>query len=187
MMAPPAGPAIGLLELCSVARGVRVLDAMVKKAPVCIRRAAPVHPGKFLILIQGGVDEVDEALEAGRRAAAETLIDVLRLPYPHAQLDPLIEAVAIPFEAEAIGVLETFSVAAAIRAADAALKAAEIIGLRLRLADDLGGKGYFLFSGVQHDVEEGLRAGGDAVGEGLLAGSELIANPHPEMIAALAR
>lgn len=186
-MSVPPGPAIGLIELCSIARGVRVVDVMVKKAPVVIRRACPVHPGKFLILMQGGVDEVNEALRAGEHASAEALIDSLNLPSPHDQLSGLIDAAAIPLGADAIGVLEAFSVAAIVRAADAALKAAKIIGVRLRLADGLGGKGYFLFSGVQHDVEEGLAHGRAAIGAGLLAGDELIANPHPEMIAALAR
>lgn len=185
-MTAPTGPAIGLIELCSIARGIRVVDDMVKKAPVQVRRATPVHPGKFLILVQGGVDEVFEAVEAGKAAAAEALIDELLLPYPHAQLDGLMTHAPAPSVANALGVLEAFSVAAIIRAADAALKAAEIQGIRLRLADGLGGKGYFLFCGAQHDVEEGLTYGKAALGEGLLAGEELIANPHPEMIAALA-
>lgn len=181
----PSGPAIGLIELCSIARGLVVVDTIVKKAPVHIRRAWPVHPGKFVVLAQGGVDEINEAISAGKSVAAESLIDLLVLPYPDAQLDALLTAAVQPVETIALGVLEAFSVAATIRAADAALKAAEIKGITLRLADGLGGKGYFVFSGHQHDVEEGLEQGAAAIGKGLLAGRELLANPHIEMVAAV--
>lgn len=181
----PSGPALGLIELCSIARGLVVVDAMVKKAPVQILRARPVHPGKFVVLAQGGVDEINEAMQAGRRVASESLIDTLLLPFPHAQLAPLLTAAVQPTGAEALGVLEAFSVAATIRAADAVLKAALVDGIVLRLADDLGGKGYFVFSGQQHDVEEGLAHGAAAIGKGLLAGREMLANPHPEMVAAV--
>lgn len=186
-MSVPSGPAIGLIELCSIARGVRLIDVLVKKAPVRVRRATSIHPGKYLIVIQGGVDEVKEAMAAGRAEARETLVDWLLLPFPHVQLEALLGEGARPAEPQSLGILEAYSVAAIIRAADAALKAAEIDGMRLALADGLGGKGYFIFTGVQHDVEEGLAAGRAAIGEGLIAGAELIANPHADMIEALLR
>ena len=181
----PNGPALGLIELCSIARGLVVVDAMVKKAPIHIQRAQPVHPGKFIVLAMGGVDEINEAMDAGRAVAAESLIDTLNLPFPHAQIEPLLAATVQPVSTLALGVLETFSVAATIRAADAALKAAQVDGIVLRLANGLGGKGYFVFSGHQHDVEEGLAHGAAAVGKGLLAGREMLANPHAEMVAAV--
>jgi microcompartment protein CcmL/EutN len=181
----PSGPALGLIELCSVARGLVVLDAMVKRAPIHIQRAQPVHPGKFIVLAQGGVDEINEAMDAGQAVAAESLIDTLRLPFPHAQIQHLLSGAVDSTEIIALGVLETFSVAATIRAADAALKASQVEGVVLRLADGLGGKGYFVFSGHQHDVEEGLAHGAAAVGKGLIAGRELLSNPHGEMVAAL--
>ena len=45
----PAGPAYGLLELCSIARGIVTCDAMVKRAPVRTLVAGSVQPGKFLV------------------------------------------------------------------------------------------------------------------------------------------
>jgi microcompartment protein CcmL/EutN len=184
-MSVPSGPAIGLIELCSIARGLRVVDVLVKKSPVRVRRATTIHPGKYLIVVQGGVDEVKEAMAAGCSDAGETLIDQLILPFPHTQLDALLDAGSAAARPAALGVLEAYSVAGIVRAADAALKAAEVDGLRLALADGLGGKGYFVFTGAQHDVEEGLAAGRRAIGDGLVAGQELIANPHADMVAAL--
>ncbi len=180
----PEGPALGLLELCSVARGVLTCDAMVKKAPVRLVRAGTTHPGKYSIVIRGGVDEVDEALGAGRAVAADALIDRLFLPFPHAELDAVLSAPG-DWPLEALGVLETFSIAATLRGADAALKAADVHALRLRLADGLGGKGVFVLTGLLHDVEEAMRAGRAAIGAALLAGAEIVPNPHPDLADAL--
>lgn len=181
----PDGPALGVIELCSIARGLVVVDAMVKRAPVRLVRAGTRHPGKYIIRIGGGVDEVDEALQAGLALAADALIDQVFLPYPHAQLVEVLQHGERSHPLESVGVLEAFSIAGIIRAADAALKAAEVDALRLRLADGLGGKGHFIFTGMLHDAEEGLKAGLDAIGEGLVAGCELVANPHPDLIDAL--
>ena len=68
------GPAaIALVELNSIARGYRVLDALVKKSPVEILEANLVEPGIFLILFTGGVAEVEEAHTEALAVAAETL------------------------------------------------------------------------------------------------------------------
>ena len=46
-------PALALVELSSIARGVVVTDAVCKKAPVDVVRSAPVSPGKFVSLFVG--------------------------------------------------------------------------------------------------------------------------------------
>ena len=180
-----AGPALGLVELCSVARGVTTCDAMVKRAPVRLVSAASTHPGKYVILIRGGVDEVAESLGAGKAIAAESLIDSLFLPNPHEGLLAVLEA-ARTLPLEAVAVLECFSVAATIRAADAALKAAGVDALRISLARDLGGKGFFVLTGPLPDVEAAVEAGHAAIGDGLIAGCDIVANPHADLVDALA-
>ncbi len=177
----PQGPALGLIELCSVARGLSTCDAMVKKSAVELVRSTTIHPGKYLIVIRGAVAEVKEAWNAGRKAAAEMLVDDLFLPNPHDQLNAVLDAPRT-VELESVGILETFSVASIIRGADAALKEAEVDGVVLRLANDLGGKGYFVFSGSLTDVEAAMETAIPAVGKSLLAGQEIIANPHPDML-----
>ncbi len=54
---------------------------------------------------------------------------------------------------EALGIVETATVAATIEAADAGVKGASVDLLELRLADGLDGKGYLLFDGAVSDVE----------------------------------
>ena len=177
----PTGPAIGLIELCSVARGLQVCDAMVKRAAVQIVRSTTTHPGKYMILIRGGVDEVHEALQAGRALAREALIDLLELPNPHEQLNTVLDQVQHP-QIQSIGIFECYSIASTIRGADAALKAAEISACKIQLADGLGGKGYFLFSGELFDVEAAMEFAIKAIGDGLLAAQEIIPRPHPDFV-----
>ncbi len=116
------GPSIGVLELASVARGIRAGDAMVKRSPVELLFAGTVHPGKYLLLVSGPVATVEEALDAGR-AAAGSLIDDLFL----ADVDPGVVAAlrgerATSGEGEALGIIETKTVAAVLGAADRGLK-----------------------------------------------------------------
>ena len=157
---------------------------MAKRASVELIRARTVHPGKYFVLIRGGVDEVSESVKAGVDSGGDALIDHLVLPYPHQELSDVLDGPRDP-RLDAVGVLETYSIASIIRGADAALKAAEISARSIRLADDLGGKGCFVFFGQLHDVQEAMSAGAAAVGDGLLAGNEIIANPHPDLIDAL--
>ena len=183
-MEHPLPPALGLIELCSVAKGLTVCDAVAKRAKVQLVKSTPVHPGKYIVLFRGGVDETWESMDRGCAVAGETLVDRVFLPNPHPGLNSvLVDAINLPVHA--LGILETFSAAAALRGADAALKGGEIAPLRLRLADDLGGKAYFIFTGLLHSIESAMAAGCDAAGSALVAGSEIIANPHPDVLGAL--
>ena len=67
---PAVEPALGLLELESIAAGIAAGDAMAKRAPIEVIRAGTVHPGKYLILVGGSVADVEEALAAGREVGA---------------------------------------------------------------------------------------------------------------------
>ena len=49
------GPAIALLELCSVARGVEVCDSILWESDIELVFATPVQPGKYVMLFTGGV------------------------------------------------------------------------------------------------------------------------------------
>jgi microcompartment protein CcmL/EutN len=181
-----AGPALGLVETSSIARGIVVADAMVKKAPVTLVLARPVSPGKHLALVSGDVADVEEAMAAGISTAAHTLVDRLTL----AQVAPELLAAlgrngVEPLDDDAVGIIETFAVAATLLAADAACKAAVVRLAELRLADGLGGKAYFVLTGEQADVEAGLAAAEAAIAPGLLLARELIARPHADLVAAL--
>jgi microcompartment protein CcmL/EutN len=83
----------------------------------------------------------------------------------------------------ALGVIETFSAAACIVAADAAAKAAEVDVLDVRLAMGLGGKAFCLLSGDVGAVEQAVAAGGEkAAGEGLLVRRVVIPGVAAEVL-----
>lgn len=183
-MPTPREPALGLLELSSIARGLVVADAAVKKAPVRLLRCHPVSPGKHLTLLAGGVDEVFESMRAGEEAAGKLLLGKLFLPQVHPAVFAASQGEFSPDPTQSIGTLEYTTVAATLLGADAALKAADVVILEMRLAQGLGGKGYVVLAGVLHMLEAAMEAGLRAVPEATHAGHDIIANPHPEMVEA---
>jgi microcompartment protein CcmL/EutN len=181
------GPALGLIEVQSIARGITVADAMVKRAAVQLCLNRPVSPGKHLSLCSGEVAEVQEAMLAGRERAGSALCDELLLTFVHEEvLDVLQRASKRPLpEGESLGILETFSASATLLGADIACKAAEVKLHELRLCDGLGGKGFVVLTGEQDMVEAALAAAQRGLVPGLYLAHELIARPHPDLLASL--
>ncbi|HTO96067.1 MAG TPA: BMC domain-containing protein [Myxococcales bacterium] len=177
--------ALALLEVSSLARGAIVADAVAKRAPVDLLECAPVSPGKYLVLFAGGVAEVQESMDAGAASAGDLLLDKLLLPQAHAQVLPAVRAGARGFtherKTEPAGIVELVSVAAALRAADAACKAAAVRLQLLHLARGIGGKGWFVVRGDLHSVEAAVLAATQAAGAGLVAGAEILAAPHADL------
>jgi len=132
------------------------------------------------------VADVEEALAAGRDVGGSAVLDVLFLPNVHPGVVAAMRGARLAAAGEALGVVETATVAAIIEAADAGLKGARVRLLELRLADDLGGKGYLLFDGSVADVEAAVE-----IGAGRVAGApglvhRVVAQLHGEMAANLA-
>lgn len=183
-----SGPALGVIETSSVARGLVVADQMVKKAPVELVLARPVSSGKHVILISGDVASVEEAMAIALTTAGGLLVDRLQLPQAaDGVLAALRETPAPPRDGAALGIFETSSIASSLLAADAACKAAEIVLTELRLGDGLGGKAYFILAGEHADVEAALLAAEHATPTGAQLGRELIARPHDDFLSYLRR
>ncbi len=176
-----AGPALALLELDSIARGLLTVDAMVKKAQVEIAEARSVSPGRYLLRIEGGVGEVEASWQEGVAIAQSALLDQVFLPAPHENLLALLEGVPREAELDSVGIVECYTSASAIAALDAALKAAEVVATRLDLANQLGGKGWFFLSGSLEDIDVALSAATAAVTPGMLQRVERVARPHADL------
>jgi len=175
-------PAIALVELNSIAAGIHAGDAMVKKALVDLLEARTICPGKYMVLVGGGVGPVEESYHAGLAAARDAIVDQLFLPNAHIGIFPALASATPPGDGEALGIIETVTVATCIVAADAAAKAAEIQLLDLRLANGLGGKSFVLIEGTVSDVEAAMAAGVAYVKqEGLLIRDVIIPQLHPDM------
>jgi microcompartment protein CcmL/EutN len=149
-------PALALLEFSSIAAGVMAGDAMVKRATLTAVHAGTVQPGRFLVLIGGEVAEVEEALKAGLASAPDVLNDHIFLPGVHADVVRALSGGRALENGDALGIIETRNVPAAIHAADRGVKGAQVTLQEIRLADGLGGKGIVFFSGRISDVEAAL-------------------------------
>jgi bacterial microcompartment shell protein len=180
------GPALGVLEIGTIARGVVAADAALKRAPAVLLSSRAVSGGKHLVMLEGPVAEVQEALTSGKLAAASLLLDVVELPAADDQVWPMLGAPVAPPDwgtdprAEAVAIIETTTVCAAIRAADAACKVADVHVRDVRFAVDLAGKAYFTLTGTLDAIEAASLAATAAAAERVV-GIEIIAQPSPDL------
>ncbi|MFT5291945.1 MAG: microcompartment protein CcmL/EutN [Planctomycetota bacterium] len=179
------GPCIGLLELCSIARGIEVADAVLWEADIELLFAEPVQPGKYVLLLTGGVQDVSSALRRGAELAGSDLVDQLYIPQVHPQVEVALRRRGgkIDGQMDAVGVVETKTVASAIVAADVALKTATVDLFDLRVANGLGGKSFIGLTGEVSDVRSAVTAGArNAQEAGQLARDVVIPRPHPDLV-----
>lgn len=173
---------IGLVELNSIAKGIEVCDAMLKEAEVALIEAHPICPGKYMVLIGGGVDAVRTSINKGEEIGGINIVDTFIIPNVHPQVSPALKASTAVDHLDALGVVETFSVASAIYAADTAVKAADVNLLEIRLANGMGGKSFFTLTGIVGAVESAVGAGVEVIkNEGMLVNSVIIPSPHEKM------
>ena len=173
-------PALALLEFNSIATGIEAGDAMVKHAPVSTIHAGTVQPGHYLVMVAGDVASVEEAVTAGKEVGQPALRDALFLPNVHPDVVSALSGKRSNGASDALGVVETHTVASAILAADAGIKGAEVVLLQLRLADGLGGKGILFFNGLVADVETAVSIAANSAQTHLLRQS-VIPQLHDEM------
>jgi microcompartment protein CcmL/EutN len=79
--------------------------------------------------------------------------------------------------------VESFSVAALIEGADAAVKTANVQLIEIRLAMALGGKAFATLTGDVAAVSAAVEAGAQVVGQkGMLVNKVVIAHPRGELL-----
>lgn len=178
--------AIGMNEFMSIPTGMFACDAMLKAADVELVSAGCVCAGKYYIVVTGDVAAVRSAVEAGKADSESYLVDSLVIPNVDSQVAPAICACTSVEQLNALGIMECYSLCAAIHAADAAAKAADVTLLEVRLGRGLGGKSFVLLTGEVAAVEASIRAA-EALEEtqGLMARSYVIPSPHPDMLKAI--
>jgi len=175
-------PALGALELDSIAIGVLAADELVKEAPVTLVAATPSTPGRFLIVFSGPVAEIGYALRKGRSSAKGHLVDELELHVVDDQVIPALRGARPPERPDALGVLETRSAVSAILVADAAAKTARVHLVQVVVSRGLHGKGFVTLAGAVGDVIEASQAAEAATRErGGLFAKSILASPDPEL------
>jgi microcompartment protein CcmL/EutN len=174
---------IGLVELGSIAAGFQVSDAMLKAADVALILARSICSGKYMVMVRGDVGAVESAVEAGVRAGSFSVIDTFVIPNVHESIFPAISGTTKVEDLEALGIIESFSVASLIEGADAAVKSANVRLIEVRLAMALGGKAFATLTGNVAAVQSAVEAGAQAVAKkGLLVNKVVIPSPRPELL-----
>jgi microcompartment protein CcmL/EutN len=175
-------PALGIWEFSSVPAGIECADAIIKGAPVDTISTGTTHPGKYVVLVTGDTASVEISGDIASERVRPSLIDSVFLPdiataVAEALLGP---ERPVALDAEAVGIVETSTVAAGVNAADAAVKHANVSLSGLRIADGLGGKAYFIVDGTVGEVDAAVEAAIDRSGDAV-TDSVVIAQLTPEL------
>lgn len=177
---------IGLLELSSIAKGIECSDSMLKTAEVELVMASPVCPGKYVVIISGDVAAVRASMDTGKALVGEYLIGDFVLASIHNDLIPAMYRAVKVEKFQAMGVVECFSIAAALEGADSAAKDADVDLFEVRLGMGIGGKSYFILIGDVSAVQVAVNAGLKIVEKhGSLVSSVVIPNPRQEVFDSL--
>ena len=178
--------AIGVVESVSIPMGVLAGDQMVKTAQVDLVTAQTVCAGKYIVVVSGEVAAVKSAVAAGIESAGSSLVDSLIIPNIDERVIAAMAGACPAEQVQAVGVMETFSLASSINAADTAVKAADVELIEVRLGRGMGGKSFVIVTGEVAAVEAAVQAAeANEEIKGLISSSVVIPSPHMDMIHAL--
>ncbi|MCC6550921.1 MAG: BMC domain-containing protein [Ignavibacteriaceae bacterium] len=174
---------LGLIEMTSIAAGMQAADIMLKTSNVEMILSRTICSGKYMTLIGGEVAAVQTAVDAAVETINFGVIDHFVIPNVHPDIFPAIAGHTGVQLLESLGIIESFSVASLIEAADAAVKAASVKLIEVRLAMALGGKAFVTMTGEVAAVTAAVEAGAALVSEkGLLVNKVIIAQPRQELL-----
>jgi len=174
--------AIGMVEYQTVSTGILAADTMVKTADVDIIEAQTVCPGKYIVIISGELSAVRAAVDASKSLFDDKLIDSFVLGNPHDSIFPAIYGTSHVENVEALGVLETYSAASIIVAADVAAKTALVDLIELRIAKGMCGKSYMFITGSVASVTAAIEKTKNQIADdGFFLDSSVIARPDEKL------
>jgi len=175
--------AIAILEFTTVSTGLKAADLLAKTAELDIIEAGAVCPGKYMIIVAGQLAAVTAATEAAIKTYGERYISSFILGNPHESLLPAFYGSTEISNLLALGVVETFDAATAIKAADTAVKTAIVDLIEIRLAKGMCGKSYVTLTGdvaaVTAAIDSARAVASDA---GMLLDSAVISNPDKKLV-----
>ncbi len=179
---------IGIIELASIYKGFEVQDAVLKSANVEKLVARTICSGKYFMVVRGNVADVETAIGIAREIGGFSVVNLAAIPNLDPRVFPAIAGsttiqVATGKKIGAVLVIETFSVVSAIRAADYAVKEANLEIIRIHVAMAVGGKGFVVMTGNIDALEAAVRPALEYIKQdGMLAGYVIINNPHEEVL-----
>lgn len=174
---------LGLIELTSIAAGMQAADIMLKTSEVELILSRTICSGKYMVLIGGDVAAVTSAVENAANQTDFAVIDTFVIPNVHKDIFPALSGHSGITELESLGIIESFSVASLIEGADAAVKAASVRIIEIRLAMALGGKAFCTLTGEVAAVQSAVDSGANLIAEkGLLVNKVVIPRPRKELL-----
>ncbi len=178
--------ALGMIETNSIPAGIEAGDAMLKAADVRLVSAQAVCAGKYIVIVAGDVAAVKASVAAGREVADFVLVDSIVIPNIHSQVIKAMSASSEVGEPGALGIIETFSLASAVVCADAAVKAANVSLIEVRLGRGLGGKSFIVLTGDVAAAKSAVQAAQELEeSKGMVARTVVIPSPHPDILQAV--
>ena len=173
---------IGVIELKSIPKGVEAADAALKSAGIDMVSAHPSCPGKYEIVLTGSISNVTAAVSHVLSKFEGYVIDSSIMGRIDEEVIAALFGTHTTAPEGALGLIETFSAASAIKAADLAVKSARVRILDLRVSRGMGGKGIVMLTGEVGDVSAAVEAGADYAKKlGTLSSSAVIAAPHADL------
>ena len=173
---------IGVIELKNVPKGVEATDDALKSAGVEMVSAHPSCPGKYEIILTGSISNVTAAIDHVMGKFENYVIDSSVMGRIDEQVITALFGTQQSEKKGSLGLIETFSAATCIKAADIAVKTARVEIFDLRVSRGLGGKGVVIITGEIGDVTAAVEAGANyAKGAGMLSATSVIAAPHEEL------
>ena len=173
---------IGVIELKSIPKGVEAADAALKSAGIDMVSAHPACPGKYEIILTGSISNVTAAVNHVTSRFEGYVIDSSVMGRIDEQVIKALFGTSTGEQKGSLGLIETFSAASAIKAADIAVKTARVVIYDLRVSRGMGGKGVVMLTGEIGDVSAAVEAGVKyAKTVATLSSSAVIAAPHEDL------
>ena len=174
--------AIGVIEIKSIPKGVEAADAALKSAGIDMVSAHPSCPGKYEIIMTGSISNVTAAVNHVTSKFEGHVIDSSIMGRIDEQVIKALFGTNPGERKGSLGLVETYSAASAIKAADIAVKTARVEIYDLRVSRGMGGKGVVMITGEIGDVAAAVEAGVKyAQGVATLSSSSVIAAPHEDL------
>lgn len=174
--------AIGVIELKSIPKGVEAADAALKSAGVEMVSSHPSCPGKYEIILSGSISNITAAVSHVASKFEGFVIDSSVMGRIEEQVISALFGTHSAKRSGSLGLVETYSAASTIKAADVAVKTARVEIYDLRVSRGMGGKGVVMLTGEIGDVTAAVEAASNYAKENaMLSSYSIIAAPHEDL------
>ena len=173
--------AIGVIELKSIPKGVEAADAALKSAGVEMVSSHPSCPGKYEIILSGSISNITAAVSHVNSRFEGFVIDSSVIGRIEEQVINALFGTHAAERGGSLGLLETYTAASAVVAADTAAKTALIELVEIRLAKGMCGKSYVILTGSVSSVTAAIERAKSGMQDGWYLDSSVIAGPDERL------